>query len=596
MNMTNTNLKPVILAALIIFLCSISACSDNQKTTNKDGGSTSTSSPTATSVTDASELKSTVVETDGDQEVYDAEPVVELDGDQPIEGRLVYRLAQMPTTLNPLTPKQDLDDKLTRFHLNLKLLERHPLELDAIPWLAATLPEKSANGLVHTWTLKKAAKWSDGLPLTAADVERTWQILNHRSLRVSQACSLVRSRIGAVDSIKALDDQRFTVTYKTKQHRAEIFFGLNFSPIPSHAIPKNEESLIEKRDLPGSGPYRVKSWQDNEIHLERIDNWWGNEEGSFKNRFLVKDFIYKVVPDTKQAIQQLKNGSLDFAALSDTKAYVNLMKDAQKFGLQGTHYYLPQWSYLGFNCSSPIFGDPRVRKAISLLIPRKKINEQFYEGMARPISGPFFVSGVFNSHRVKVDRFDPLKAKQLLESAGWVDRDKDGFLDKDGAKMSFVLSRTKAGLAWSEGLIEMVRDSLSQAGIVMEIETLPGKVLYPTFKLGQHQIYAEVWSIDTIHPEIDIRATFHSSQCGENGFNWQQYRSKKLDLLIDKFQDAENDVVRIKTAHQIHKEIADATPMAFLFNNPACVVWSSKVSGVRAYPLGVRQWDFRVKK
>ncbi|MFT7620436.1 MAG: peptide/nickel transport system substrate-binding protein [Planctomycetota bacterium] len=592
MNEIKTTRRFAVVLVLLA-LCLAWACSDKANSPEPtDSPSTST---TATEPA-TSTVASTVVATDGEQEIFDAEPVVELDGTHPIQGRLVYRLSQSPDTLNPLTPQTDLAEKLTRFHLNFKLLERHPLELDAIPWLAASMPEKSADGLVHTWTLKKAATWSDGKPLTASDVERTWKFLNSKSPRIAQACSLMRGHLSAVQSIKALDAKRFAVTYNKVVHRADMFFGLNFSPIPSHVIPEKEEDLVSQRYLPGSGPYRVKIWQDNVIHMERIEDWWGNEEGSFKNRYTVKDFVYKVVPDTKQAIEQLKSGAIDFAALSDIKAYVNLMKSAKKYNLSSTHYYLPQWSYIGFNCSSPIFADRRVRKAISLLIPRKAINKQFYEGLARPISGPFFASSIFNNSRIKADTYDPLKAKNLLEAAGWVDRDKDGFLDKDGEKLSFVLSRTKAGLAWSENLLEKVRDSLAQAGIDMEIETLLGSVLYPSYRAGQHQAYAEVWSIDTIHPEVDIRATFHSSECSSNGLNWQQFRSPKLDLLIEKFIHAESDVVRIRSARKIHQEIAEATPMAFLFNNPACIVWSNRVSGVQAYPLGVRQWDFKVKK
>lgn len=538
----------------------------------------------------------TVENTGSGQQVFDQEPVVELNGVQPIQGRLVYRVAQTPETLNSATTRTSLSEKLVRFHLNFKMLERHPLELDAIPWLAATLPEKSADGLSHIWTIKKEATWSDGKPVTGEDAAFTWAFLNSKNNKVRNACGKVRSLLSQVSSIVAVDEKRFEVKYDTPVHKGEIYFGLNFAPIPKHVVEKDQEKAASRRFLPGSGPYVVNSWKNGLIDLERLDSWWGNDVGTFKNRYTVKHFVYKVIPDTIQTVEQLKSGAVDFAAVN-IEAYTSLMKDAKKFDLQGTHYYLPLWSFIGFNCANPVLQDTRVRRALSLLIRRKAINDQFYRGLARPISGPFFASSIFNSAKIKPDRYDPLKAKALLEAAGWTDRNGDGVLDNmEGNKLSFVLNRSKAGLSWSKGIIEHIVDSWGQAGIDVTIETLDGSVLEGLYDSAQHEAYAEVWGIDAINPELDIRAMFHGDQCGSGGYNWQQYRVPQLNLQIEKFIETENDVVRIRSARKIHEIIHEHGPIAFLFNNPSCIVWNKRLRGVKAYPLGIRQWDFKVSK
>ncbi len=544
----------------------------------------------------AAHKPSVLEETDGGQEVFDQEPVVELDGTLPIQGRVVYRVAQSPETLNSATANSNLDRKLCRFHLNFKMLERHPLELDAIPWLAATMPEKSADGKSHIWTIKEEATWADGEPVTGEDAAFTWAFINSKNDKIRNACGTLRSLLSQVSSVTAVDKKRFEVKYSTPVHKGEIYFGLNFAPIPKHLVEQNQEEAASKRFLPGSGPYVVNSWKNGVIDLERLDTWWGDKVDTFKNRFTIKHFVYKIIPDTVQTVEQLKSGAVDFAAVN-IEAYTSLMKDAKKFNLEGTHYYLPLWSFIGFNCANPVLQDSRVRRALSLLIRRNGINKKFYQGLARPVAGPFFASSIFNNARIKADRYDPLKAKALLEAAGWTDRNGDGILDNaQGEKLSFVLNRTNAGLSWSKGIIESITDSWRQAGIDVTIETLGGRVLYSIYDKAQHEAYAEVWEIDAINPELGIRAMFHGDQCGNGGYNWQQYRVPKLNLLIEKFVATENDVVRIRTAHKIHAMIREHAPVAFLFNNPTCIVWNKRLRGVKAYPLGIRQWDFKVSK
>ncbi len=512
----------------------------------------------------------------------------------PIRGRLVYRLAGEPDTLNFLTQRTPSGKKLTRYHLNFKLLERHPQQLGAIPWLAATMPEESANGLIHTWTLKKRATWSDGIPVTANDALTAWQIINSEDPSLALPFAQARAVLANIESIEVLGQKRFSVRYKTKTPHAAFDFGLKFSPVPTHALPNPVSDITKIRALPGSGPYRLASWKDGVIEFDRILDWWGNKDASFANRFSVRTFVYKVIVDTVQAIEQLKAGKIDFAAIG-TQAYVKLMKEADRYQLKGTHYYLPQWSFIGFNCSNPILGDVRVRRAISLLIPRKKINDQFYAGLARPISGPFFADSMFNDPSISARPYNPFAAKKLLEAAGWVDRNGDGILDKNGEKLRFILSRSKAGLSWSSGLIERIKDSLAQSGIVMEVETLAWSEIRKSCELAQHDAYAQVWEIDVNHPGADLRATFHSSQCID-GLNWQQFKNPTLDLLIDKMLTANDDGERVASAHRIQALIHQEVPMAFLFNNPACIVWQDRVKGVKAYALGIRQWDFKVGK
>ena len=526
------------------------------------------------------------------QIVHDGEPIVELAEDLPVEGEAVYRVAGRPTTLNPLCRTKRVEDSILRYHVNLKLLVRHPEELEPIPWLAEQMPKFEEKGRLVTFVLRKEARWPDGSPVTSADAVASWQLLREPALEF--ATRYRAAELGAVKDVRALDERRFVVEFAAADAIAPYAFGLNFEIVPKASIPKNVADFAKLSHLPGSGPYRVVELDREGCLLEREDHWWGDELLAFKNRWRLKRFRYKVVGDSVQAVEQLRKGLIDFSAVG-IPAFQALMKEADEVGLEGAKYYLSQFSMLGFNCEKKPFDDARVRRAIAMLVPRARINEQFYGGIARSISGPFFADGIYADATIEPPPYSVRKAQALLKEAGFEDRDGDGRLDRDGKAFSFTLSRSIVGREnWSGGLVEAIRENLAQIGITMRIEDVDQDPFWKRCAEGDFEAYVEVWGVDPVFPQADVHATYHSSQIGNGGSNWQRFRNAKLDDLLDDFRQTRNDVLRVQLGRKIHRILADEQPMIFLFNNPACVVWNRRLAGVHAHLLGVRQWEFRI--
>ena len=578
--------RPGLPFALVGFwlLCAIAitACSDSAEPDEPAPDRT----PDASADTDTPKVEET--DPSGTETVvHEGERRRELGEEHPLQGRIVLQVSERIGSLNPATAiGGDAPRTASRF-LSFALLTEHPEEIRVMPWLAASLPEIESGGRRQIWTIREGARWPDGEPIVAEDALFTWELLRHPELKDGPTAASLAA-LGGVTGMKVVDERSFAVELATPGPRDAVAFGLNFHILPRLASPKEPKAFAQATHLPGSGPYAVANWSDDEIVLERDSNWWGDEIETFKNRFRVKTFVIKRVADSVQVREQLKQGHLDFAAVG-VASYLDLRKAAATADLKTAHYFLPKWSFIGWNCKDPLFADERVRRALSHLIPRKLINDRYYDGLSRPVSGPFLPDSVQSDPRLEPHRFSPSRAKTLLTEAGWTDSDGDGRLDRDGRAFEFTLDFGTEGKRWSEGILTQFKEALHQVGIGM---TLDGKVtnaVYGGCIKGESQAYILVWNVDAILP--DLFDTYHS----QGAFNWTHLDDPDLDALLVASRSARDDAKLISTARKIHRLLHEKQPMSFLFNNPSCVVWNERVHGVHCYPLGVREWDFYVE-
>ncbi|MCB9832777.1 MAG: hypothetical protein H6807_09905 [Planctomycetes bacterium] len=526
----------------------------------------------------------------GIERIHDGEAIVELDRERPIAGRMVYRYSFPISSLNGLSASGRGDRQIIRYHLNLPLLEYHPEELQPMPWLAASLPAISADGLEQTWEIRPEATWADGSPVSAADFVATWRLLNEPSLR--NATAILRASLGPVATIEALDPHRFKVRLNESEPMAAYALGFNLAPVKSADLPDDLVALARMPVLEGCGPYRVERLDEQGCRLVRRQPWWGDALPSFANRWRLAEFEYKVVPDSVQAVEQLRKGLIDFY-VGDVREYLSLFAKGREKGFGSAHYYLSQFSYLGFNCRKEPFDDVRVRQALAQLVPRERINEQVIGGIGRAVSGPFFKGSIYEDPSLEPWDYRPARAKALLEEAGFADHDGDGLLDRNGRAFRFTLTRTVGGRAFSDGLVDRIKESLAQVGLDMNIEDLDAETAYGRYGRGEFDAYVEVWPVDPVFPQLDLFDLYHSSQIA-GGYNWQKFADPELDPLLLFFRRSQNEVKRIEAGRKIHRILHEQQPMIFLFNNPSCVVWNERIAGVQIHPLGVRQWDFRI--
>jgi peptide/nickel transport system substrate-binding protein len=531
------------------------------------------------------------IQAESGETVYTGERHVELGREYPIQGRVVERNYGGWKRLNPITRTLPVEEKVLSFHLNLFLLEEHPEEIEPMCMLARSLPDIRDDEQI--WEIRPEATWDDGQSITAADAVATWKAIQAASKTIGR---VVYESLGGekVLGVEAVDERRFRVRIKAGENGrlTSQAFGLSFGICDARTIPQTLEALDETRSLAGSGPYRLKGGaiDSMQLTLERKQPWWGDKVEAFRNRWRLAEYVYKVVQDDLQVEEQLRRGDIDIAPITKIKRYAALKGEPWDENFEKAHYYLSQFSFIGWNCSRAPFNDRRVRLAMSHLVPRRRINKEKFEGLSQLRSGPFFSKSIYSDASIEGPRFSPKKALALLEEAGWKDRDGDGILDKDGKPFEFAMMRQSASAAHQAAVLELFAETLKQVGISMAIDVVDATgALYTRAGRQDYDAYILIWGLELLLPGEGLEQLYSS----KGHYNWQAFSDARTDELLKAF-DQDDEIKRVQAAHALHARLHEMQPMTFLFTNPACVIWNRRVKNVIPHVLGVRPWDFRV--
>ena len=504
---------------------------------------------------------------------------------RPIRGTVVVRGSDVKV-LNPLSRKSGSDFNVLKYYINPFLLTEEPDTFALVPWLAASLPRVSTDGLTVDWTIRDEAMWQDGVPVSGEDAAFTWRLLASGEAGFKN----VHGALGDIASVTATGSKTFRVVYKTLYYRAVASLGLEFGLVPKHATPADPAAAAALRQTTYCGPYRIVDWADGQLKLDRVDPWWGDGLPAFRSKWRIRRFVVKSIDDPVQVVEQLRAGLLDLTSFDNFADFVTKTKDADFTANFGKlHYHLVNWMQIAWNCADPLFTDARVRRAMSHAIRRDEISQVDFDGLARSVTGPFPRDSELSDQTIAPHPYSLPKARDLLKEAGWSDTDKDGVLDKDGLAFRFSLLRPSKSLAWLNTPIAFLREDLRSLGIVMEV--VKDEELFKHG--GEHLFQALIiqWSFDAVDP--DPWSLLHSQETA-GGFNWANYKSAQMDALLELYRK-ERDLKNTRIlAHRIHRVLHDDQPISFILNPPIGLAWSKRLQGVQAHKLGFRQWDFWV--
>lgn len=312
----------------------------------------------------------------------------------------------------------------------------------------------------NTWRfhIRKGVRWHDGSPLTADDIVWTW---GERQLK-GKALSTVANTLGP-NAVKKVDDFIVDITPAVPNLRLpEQIVHPNGAIMPKGRHP-------DQPGTPGTGPFKVVDYQRLQtVVLERFEDYWGEKPK-------VKRLVVRFLPDPQTRIQALRAGDVDFV--------VNLPPDAVRamesagFSVVQSPPGRNQLIYLYRNGKAPrdILNDRTVRQAISLALDRKAYVDTVFDGNAAPghAMAPPSVLGKF-VELVPQPAYDPAKAKQLLDQAGWVPG-ADGVRQKAGRALRLEL------IAWAEvssTALEFLQAQLRAVGVDVVIKKAPDTPTY----------------------------------------------------------------------------------------------------------------------
>ncbi|OZQ66682.1 ABC transporter substrate-binding protein [Paenibacillus sp. VTT E-133280] len=297
----------------------------------------------------------------------------------------------------------------------------------------------SDDQLTYTFHLQKDLKFSDGSPLTADDVAFTWTIQYDKSYDGSSQLPSLNIKGGKaykegtspkIEGIKVIDPQTISATLEQPNATALVQLGSNVLSKAYYGKDYtfgNLEYIKKLHEKPlGDGPYKLEKFiPGQEVRFVANENY-------FKGKPKTEHFIYKTTEG--DVWQFVETGEVDYASFSATDENIEKLK---ALGFVNIIPYTPStYGYLQVNLKHEQLKDKLVRQAIVYGLDRQSIYVDAAQGAGSIANIPASpISWSYTEEGINPYKYDPEKAKQLLDEAGWT-VGAGGIREKDGKPLS----------------------------------------------------------------------------------------------------------------------------------------------------------------
>lgn len=436
----------------------------------------------------------------------------------------------------------------------------------------------SDDGLVWTFNLREDVKFHDGTPLTSEDVKFTYEAILHPDYTGIRA-----TNFKSVEKIEAPDP--YTVEFHLKEPFAPLLTYLGFGILPKHIF--EQTPIKDMKENPanfepiGSGPYKFVEWvRGQHIILEANEDYYG--EGPY-----IEQVIIKFYQDEQVMLAALEKGDIDYMG-SIPPDDVERVKAEHSDRLDFVEVPANGYTYIGLKQTHPILSDKRVRKALMYGLNRQAIVDDILLGYGTVMNANIPpVSWAYAEGELEPYEYNPEKAKQLLEEAGWVEGP-DGIRVKDGQRLSFTLV-TDSGSKQYESIIMLVQEDWEKIGVEMKPEFLEWSVLCSQYlDVAKFEAYMLDWSLGL---DPDFYIFFHTesgvdAEGNLRGFNDVEFSNPELDELLERGRKEMDQEERRKIYVEAQKIVNDELPYVFLFTRNYVAAIDKKIKGVVWSTLG----------
>jgi peptide/nickel transport system substrate-binding protein len=414
--------------------------------------------------------------------------------------------------------------------------------------------------------------WSDGSPLTSADVVRSFELFVDPLVASPRA----GGRISNVAAVTALDER--TVRYDFHRRRADQVATLGYA-------------LLSAASVAGLDPAEVRSWPLNQAPdangLFALESW---ERG--RHMVLRRNEAYpgpkpaldrvmvRFIPDETARLVALETGEVDVVD------NVPPHQAARLSGLDGIEVAASSGRLMGmiyWNHELEMFSDRRVRKALSLAVDRKAFVDGLLSGYGSPAAGPLPPVLWAHDPSVKPDPLDLDRAAGLLDEAGWIDRDGDGVCDRDGSPLSFTILTRKGDPVRENGAV-VLRENFAAVGVEVRTRILEFSTVIDHVRHGDFEAYLGVFSARLA---VDPSGLLASDSFDR--WNYGHYADARADSLMDLALSLTDREASRPVWTEFQRHCAEDQPMTFIYYPHDVVAHSSRLRGVRPHVLSPYQ-------
>lgn len=508
---------------------------------------------------------------------------------EPIRGgTAVVGTPQEPGVLNPLLILATIEDVVSSFVV--EGLVQVDDQGAFIPVLAADLPTVSEDGLTITYQIKPGITFSNGDPLTCADVAYTWEAI------LSEFSQASTSGYDKIESIDCPDDLTVVVNF------SEVYAP--YLRLFSYVLPRSAGDPVEldswefNRNPIGTGPWTLTDWQAGN-YIEFAPNPTYREEG----KPYLDSLIVKILPSREVGLQLLGTGEI-LSLWDVTEADFPALDAMKEQGVSYATARTGENELLVFNFADPtvdapadasanphpILNDLRVRQAIQYAINKQELADTLLYGNVQ-VGTTILPTGDYACPQPPSE-FSLDKANALLDEAGWA-LGADGIREKDGVKMELKITTTSGNLL-REQTQQVLAEMLKAAGISLVIENVPSDVLFAGWSsdgLRKHGSFDIVMYTTGPYqdPDSHLYSNYHSASIptAENegsGSNYSRWVNADFDAAVDAAasltdQDARSDLF-CTAAELINQDL----PRLFLYERLLVNGFNTRLQNFKVSP------------
>ncbi|MFD1676471.1 ABC transporter substrate-binding protein [Alicyclobacillus fodiniaquatilis] len=469
------------------------------------------------------------------------------------------------------------------------------------PWLVSKYKYSADHKTLTCW-IQPNANWSDGKPIVSQDVLLDMNFLaspayNGPHLQ-GQSEYLVDNVVGEskIQSGKAksfADTGGFTIIndkeFQVHVNQADAAFLTAdlawITPLPAHVLKNIPFSKwltmpFDRKPTVVSGAYIPTSANGQSVDKFKAnpDYWRGKPK-------IANVVLQYVSPDVEPSM--IQNGQLDYA--------INGIPSDDKLKLKGqpgvSEHTDPslEYSFLGLEDKKPYFSDVRVRQAIEYALNRQEMIQGLYKGMAVPINSPTpdsFSWAATPASQLNQYKYDPKKAEQLLDAAGYVKKGQWRIDPKTGKTLQIHLVYSSGNtVTQSEGTA--IQQDLQAVGLDVVVDT-PLDFNTLISRLENNDSNIDMWLMSNeLGADPDPRGMWGT----KDPDNFGRYSNTEIDKLIYNTWALPSDFTQAGRGEQFqkfNKFVNQQLPLVFLWDLQDVTVYSSKLNIPASHfgPLG----------
>jgi peptide/nickel transport system substrate-binding protein len=435
---------------------------------------------------------------------------------------------------------------------------------------------------VVTYKLNKQARWSDGKPITWRDYEAQWKALRDPNGDFKIASATGYERISSIT--RGADDYEFTATFAKPFGEWQALFDPLY-PAATNSDPKRFDTDYKAGFPVTANAFRVRKVDQSSktITVERDPSWWGEKP-------VLDTIVFRSLSD--EAIPgAFANGEIDYALLQiDAATYRRVQGvpggDVREAGG-------PDFRHFTLNGTGAILKDVKVRQAVAAAIDRDVLTKADLTGLNWPTRtmGNHFLVNTQDGYRDNsgaIGRFDPAKARTLLDQAGWTLS--GGVRRKAGRTLTlrFVIP---SGVTTSRQEGELAQKMLQDVGIKLDVQTVPSDDFFEKYVIpGNYDIAPFSW-IGTPFPISSVTSIYGNPTKDAKGElqvqqNYARTGSEQIDDLMTRGEQSVDREKALGFVNRADAQLWSAVHSIILYQRPQITAAKATLANLGSKGLG----------